>query len=166
MPSGDDIDREEQASRHRDAGVGAKLEDRLGQLDLRLLALRRSSWENMRKGDPGSVRLAAAGQRELYTEILHLLAPDEAVMITDIWLKRSPSESVNRPTRRMRIQFIGDDAESQLNASVQFIDSMERANEYTHTFAENAEVVRVYLSQVENCVYLLLASAKANAGHR
>jgi|GEM_PF-4656152 len=144
---------------HRDEEVGAKLEAELAKLDPRLAVLRRRAWENLKKGDVSAARLAAAGARELYTEILHLLSPDDELQESDIWQKRSDA-SLAKPTRRMRIEFIVGAEASELDVLAQFDQSIAQANKFTHKFADNVEVVRVAMSQLENCAYLLLACRK------
>jgi hypothetical protein len=145
--------------RRRDEEVGAKLEEALELLDPRLAELRRSAWQNAARGDAASFRLASHAVREVHSEVLRRLAPDEEVMNTGIWLDREDT-SLARPTRRMRIEFIMGPAAAELDALVQFDESIRESNKFAHTFADNVEVVRVYLSQLENCTYLLLVYAK------
>ena len=59
----------------------------------------------------------------------------------------------------MRIEFIVGSAAREFDALVQFNQSIEHAQKFTHSFADNPEVVRVALSQLENCMYLLLISS-------
>lgn len=151
---------EEEESRHRDEEVGARLEIELAHLDQRLVDLRRRAWESLRKGDPGATRLAAAGAREVYTEVLHRLAPDAELLKSDIWQKRDDN-SLKRPTRRMRIEFIVGPEVSELDMLLQFDESIAQANKFTHKFADNLEIVRVSMAQLENCTYLLLSYRKS-----
>ena len=160
IPSDEAGRREEEEFRHRDEEVGAKLETGLARLDAELLDLRRGAWENMVRGGAGGVRLAAAGARELFTEVLHRLSPDEELKKTDMWQQRS-DKSLTKPTRSMRIEFIVGAAAREFDMLVQFDKCMEHAHKFTHSFADNPEVVRVFLSQLENCTYLLLIYAKS-----
>jgi hypothetical protein len=150
---------EERTTGYRAEELGAKLESELVKLDPRLLDLRKRTWQNMQMGGPGGARLAAAGARELYTEILHRLAPDEEVFRTGLWTQRS-DKTITRPTRMMRVQYLVGEHASRLGMLMQFTDSVEQANKFTHTFADDAEMVRIYLSQLENCIYLLFVASK------
>jgi len=76
-------------------------------------------------------------------------------MKTDIWLKRKPGKET-KPTRRMRYQFIVGDRLPEFDALVQFDRSVENANKFTHTFSDDPEIVRVSITQIETCLYLLL----------
>jgi hypothetical protein len=145
--------------RHRDEEVGAKLEEQLAVLDSRLLHLRKRSWENMAKGDAASTRLAAAGIRELLNEVLHLLAPDSKVEKSDIWLQRS-NRALPKPTRRMRLEYVVGPLAREFDAFVQFDESVEHVNKFTHQFADNREVVRIILAEVENWIYLLVSARR------
>ena len=60
----------------------------------------------------------------------------------------------------MRYQFIFGDRLPELDALVQFDKSMENANKFTHTFSDDFEIVRVSISQIESCLYLLLCFSK------
>jgi hypothetical protein len=158
MPRVESDTQRETESRHRDEEVSAKLEKHLESLDPRLLALRRRSWTDLASGDPAGARLAAGGIREMLFEIFRLLAPDDEVKKTVAWLDR-PDKSRTSPTRRMRIEYIVGARSSELDALVQFDSSIEYANKFTHTFADDVELVRVALAQIENFAYLLLASS-------
>jgi len=156
----DDLGRkEEEEFRHRDEEVGAKLEAELGRLDANLVSLRRRAWEDLAKGDAAAARLAAHGIREVYGEILRRLAPDEEVKKSPIWEREGQSR--DKPTRRMRVEFIMGSAAEELDALLQFDESLQETHKFAHTFAENSEVVRVQMAQLENCTYLLLVYARA-----
>jgi hypothetical protein len=100
-----------------------------------------------------------AGIRELYSEVLHRLAPDDEVKKTDAWRSRRDN-SLPRPTRRMRIEFIVGAAMNEFDALLQFDESIEHAHKFTHSFADDPELVRLALSALENCAYLLIISSK------
>jgi hypothetical protein len=158
MPRDESDTQRETESRHRDEEVSVRLEKHLESLDPRLLALRRSSWRDLASGDAAGARLAAGGIREMLSEIFRLLAPDDEVKKTAAWLDRS-DKSRAKPTRRMRIEYIVGVRASELDALVQFDRSIEYANKFTHTFADDVELVRVALAQIENFAYFLLASS-------
>lgn len=141
---------------HRDEEIGAKLEAALGVMDRRLLQLRQRAWSNLTGGVAGA-RLAMTGIRELFTDVLHALAPDGAVKATPAW--RARPESITRPTRRMRLEYVlGPEGASEADAMFQFAESVEHMQKFVHQFADDVELVRMQMAQVEIWVYLLLSS--------
>ena len=144
---------------HRDEEIGAKLELELRDVDVRLLDLRRQAWRNLAGGNVSSARLAMAGIRELFTDILHALAPDAEVQKTAIWMKR-PKE-ITRPTRRMRLDYVlGEETATEADALLQFGESLKRTQRFVHAFADDVEVVRIHMAQMESWIYLLLIRSK------
>ncbi len=162
LPASEEAESWDKQFWHRDAEVGAKLEEELAILGSEYVELRRTAWRAMTGNDVAAARVAMAGIRELCTDILHLLGSDEAIKKTDIWLERKDS-SLARPTRRMRLEFIVGPAIAEFDALVQFDESLGHAHKFTHTFAEDPNVVRIALSQLENCLYLLLIMSRRNA---
>ncbi len=151
-------------SRHRDEEVGTKLEIALGDFDIRFVELRRQAWCNVSGGIPGA-RLAMAGIREIFTDILHALSPDDEVMETAMWQNR-PDQKDTRVTRPMRLAYVvGDAKAAELEAAFQFDESVRRTQKFVHTFAEDPELVRVQMAQLENWIYLLLHFAKHRSGN-
>jgi hypothetical protein len=143
---------------HRDEEVGAKLEALLGDIDPRLLDLRRQSWQKLTDGKAGA-RLAMLGLRELFGDLLRLLAPDSQVIPSPACENRA-DKSPARPTRRERIEYLmGSDARC-LDAILQFEASVGCAHKFAHTFAGDSETVRVHMSQLENWIYLILLYAR------
>jgi Predicted pPIWI-associating nuclease len=138
-----------------DEQIGTRLEVMLLRIDGKLLLLRRRSWENLSKGDLASARLAAHGVREIYSEVLRTLAPDDVILKSDVWKQRS-DRTLKRPTRRMRIEFLIGTRTAKLDALVQFDESISETNKFAHTFADDIEIVRVQMAQVELCLYLIL----------
>jgi len=143
----------------RNEEIGARLESELERLGSRYVELRRVAWQNFKFNNVAGARVAMAGIRELYSEVMRSLAADEEIMKTEIWLNRKPGKET-RPTRRMRYQFIFGDRLPELDTLVQFDTSMENANKFTHTFSDDPEIVRVSISQIESCLYLLLRFSK------
>jgi hypothetical protein len=151
------VDKEEilETLETRDQEIGAKLESELERLGSRYVELRRIAWRNFKFNNVAGARVAMAGIRELYSEVMRTLVSDDEVMKTDIWLKRKPGKET-KPTRRMRYQFIVGDRLPEFDALVQFDRSVENANKFTHTFSDDPEIVRVSITQIETCLYLLL----------
>jgi hypothetical protein len=148
---GDDKDGKE----HRNEEIGAKLESALLSVDLRLFELRRKAWGNMTGGVAGA-RLGMAGIRELFEEVLRILAPESEVEATAIWQARTNRE-LKKPTRRMRVVYIlGEEKAAEADAVFQFEKSVQRTQKFVHTFAEDTELVRAQMTQMEIWIYLLL----------
>jgi hypothetical protein len=147
--------------------IGAKLERGLDDLDARLVDLRRQAWRNVSGGIAGA-RLAMAGIREIFTDVLHALSPDAEVQKTALWQSRDPK--LKQPTRHMRLVYImgeaeGEAAAAEIEAAFQFDESVRRTQRYVHTFAEDAELVRFQMAQLESWTYLLLHFAKRRSGN-
>ena len=139
--------------------IGAKLEQELGHLGKHYIDLRRAAWRNFKDESIAGARIAMAGMRELYSDVLRLLSADDELKKTEIWMTRkNPAET--RPTRKMRLEFIVGGRLVEYDALAQFDKSMENAHKFTHTFSEDPELVRVSISQIEICLYLLLISSR------
>ena len=145
---------------HRDEEIGARLEIELGNFDARLLELRRHAWRSLASGGAAAARIAMTGIREVFTDVLHALAPDNEVKAATVWQTRS-NQDVLRPTRRMRLEYVlGEEDATNADALLQFNDAINRSQKFVHTFADDPELVRVQMAQLENWLYLLLTFAK------
>jgi len=139
----------------REEEIGPRLEAKIQELDPRLVSLRREAWENIKRKDAPALRLAAHGIREIFSEVLRRLAPDELVKSSAAWQSRRDS-AVTRPTREIRFEFLLSSHPEKLAAVKQFARSLDKAHEFAHTFPEDQDLVRAYLTEVETCTYLLL----------
>jgi hypothetical protein len=150
---------EEPASTKDDCSeeIGSRLDTKLKDIDPRLAELRRTAWQSFGAGKSGA-RLAAHGIREVFSELLRRFAPDDDLKQTRIWTDRK-DQTLAKPTRRMRFEYIVGPAADDLAALVQFDESINHGNKYAHVFAEKIEVVRAYLGQLESCIYLIIAYA-------
>jgi hypothetical protein len=149
---------------HRDEEVSTKLEIALREFDPRFVEFRRQAWRNVSGGIPGA-RLAMAGIREIFTDILHALSPDTEVTKTVMWQNRTDQKDT-RVTRSMRLTYVvGEAKAAELDAAFQFDESVRRTQKFVHTFAEDPELVRVQMAQLENWIYLLLYFAKHRSGN-
>lgn len=135
--------------------IGPRLQAKIEKLDPRLAELRRQAWENIRTKGAPALRLAAHAIREMFSEVVRRLAPDEMVKSSPVWQNRGDS-ALGRPTREMRFEFLLSSHPEKLAAVKQFARSLEKAHEFAHTFPEDPELVRAYLTEVETCTYLLL----------
>ena len=142
----------------RDEEIGPRLVSQLEKLDPRLAHLRSQAWENIRKKNPSTLRLAAHAIREMFSEVVRMLAPDDAVKDSVVWQNREDAD-LARPTRNMRFEFLLGSHPEKLAAVKQFAMSLEKAHKFAHTFPEDPDLVRAYLAKVETCVYLLLTYA-------
>ncbi len=75
----------------------------LAQLNPALVQLWRGAKQALRSDNPDRVRHFAISIRELTTQVLHLLAPDDQIRA---WSNSPDHFSQGRPTRRARLQFI------------------------------------------------------------
>jgi len=105
-----------------------------------------------------------AGIREIFTDILHALSPDAEVMKTAVWQTRTNQQDT-RVTRPMRLAYVVGEKAAELEAAFQFDESVSRSHKFVHTFADDPELVRVQMSQLENWIYLLLHYAKHQSGN-
>lgn len=100
-----------------------------------------------------------AGIRELFTDILHALAPDAEVKTTAIWQARP--KNIAQPTRRMRLDYVlGEERAGEADTLLQFSESVNRTQKFVHTFADDPELVRIQMAQLEIWIYLLLLHSK------
>jgi len=130
-----------------DATVQPQDESLLGQLSARitdiprlvasvgsdLLPLYRGALEAIRSKNPDRIRHASTSLRELFTQILHRLAPDPEVLR---WIPESSLlDEKGRPTRRARLRYIcrhvdhGDFSpfiEADLDAALKFLNLIQK----------------------------------------
>lgn len=142
---------------NRSEELPSKLESKLREVDPHLVDLRSQAWKNFANGKSGA-RLAAHGIREVFSEVLRRFAPEDQVKKSEVWERRLNKDE-ERITRRMRFEYIvGPNAEG-LAAVLQFDESVTEANKFAHIFADNVELVRAHLAQLEACIYLMLTFA-------
>jgi Predicted pPIWI-associating nuclease len=123
LPTPEGGERTADGKPHRDEEIGRKLELALRDFDERLLELRRQAWRNLGGGGIAGARLAMAGIRELFTDILHALAPDAEVKTTVMWQARP--KNITQPTRRMQLDYVlGEERAGEADALLQFSESI------------------------------------------
>jgi len=101
------------------------------RLDPRLVVLLEGARAAVAAGHPDHVRHFAVSLRELFTHVLHLLAPDDEVRQ---WTKEPQHYSNGRPTRRARLLYstrefapsFGDFATADVDAVLKFIDAFQK----------------------------------------
>lgn len=153
LPNPEGADQDQQEHRHEE--IGAKLELALGGIDRRLLQLRRNAWSNLAGGVAGA-RLGMAGIRELFDEVLRIFAPDSEVEAMPVWQDRT-DHNITKPTRRMRLAYVlGETRAAEVDALLQFERSIKRTQQFVHTFADDADLVRAQMTHLEIWIYLLV----------
>jgi hypothetical protein len=159
LPVPESGERAGNSKQYRDEEIGEKLELALRRFDERLLELRRQAWRNLGSRSVAGARLAMAGIRELFTDILHALAPDAEVKNTLMWNSRP--KDITRPTRRMRLDYVlGDERACEADSLLQFSESVNRTQKFVHAFADDTELVRIQMAHLEIWIYLLLLYGK------
>jgi hypothetical protein len=107
-------------------------------------------------GGVAGARLGMAGIRELFDEVLRVVAPESAVEATAVWQART-NPDIKKPTRRMRLEYVlGEKRAAEADALLQFERSIQRTQKFVHTFADDVELVRAQMTQLEIWIYLLL----------
>lgn len=83
--------------------AGDNLENKLAQVDPRLVAVYRGAKSALKTGSPDCIRHFAVSMRELITHILHKLSPDEDF---DLWNADNTLVYNGKPTRKGRLLYI------------------------------------------------------------
>lgn len=146
------------------AEAGPSIDDLLGQFDSRLLPLLRGARDALRSRNPDRPRHVTTSLRELFTQVLHALAPDSAVKV---WSTNKEDFARGRPTRRARLMYVcrGIDSEplaqyvkADVSATLTFIDSLQAG---THAVASNLteRQLRAQVIRMETLLALLLQIA-------
>ena len=94
--------------------AGDRLEFLLSELDPRLITMLHGARQSLASSNPDHVRHFSVSLRELFTHVLHTLAPDDKV-------KRWSESDKGRPTRKARLLYISRTLRSQ-SALVTFIE--------------------------------------------
>jgi predicted pPIWI-associating nuclease len=140
---------------HRNEEIGAKLEAALRSIDLRLFELRKKAWLNV-DGSVAGARLGMAGIRELFDEVLRIVAPDCNVEAMPAWQNRT-DQDIKKPTRQIRLAYVlGEERAAEADAMMQFDKSIKRTQKFVHTFADDIELVRAQMTHLEVWIHLLL----------
>ena len=79
------------------------VDDELASFDGRLLTLINGARQSLRSDNPDRARHVTTSLRELFTQILHGLAPDDEIRA---WTNEASHFHDNRPTRRSRLLYI------------------------------------------------------------
>ena len=97
------------------------LPEALNQLDPQLYRLWRGAWNSLTSSNPDKIRHTLTSARELVTQVIHTLSPDEQI---EGWSSLEAYYHNGRPTRRARLLFIvshveGDSLQTYLHKEVE-----------------------------------------------
>lgn len=98
------------------------VDDELASFDNRMLNLLKGARESLKSDNPDRARHVTTSIRELFTHILHGLAPDDAIRT---WTTDANNFHNNRPTRRARLLYICREFSS--DPLTQFVEDDVRA---------------------------------------
>jgi hypothetical protein len=87
------------------------LPEALNQLNPSLYRLWRGAWDSLTSSNPDKIRHTLTSARELVTQVLHELSPDEQIRG---WSSEPQHFANGRPTRRARLLFIASHLESDV----------------------------------------------------
>jgi len=146
---------EQKVQEHRTEEIGTKLELALRRVDQRLADLRQKAWRNM-DGSVAGARLSMAGIREVFDEILRTFAPESDVEATPAWQNRT-NRDITKPTRQVRLAYVlGEERAAEAVVVLQFDKSIRHTQKFVHTFADDIELVRAQMTQLEIWIYLIV----------
>jgi Predicted pPIWI-associating nuclease len=133
----------------------------LSAFDERLVLLLHGARQSLRDDNPDRARHVTTSVRELLTQILHALAPDDDVRR---WTSNNDHYHNNRPTRRARLLFIcrhidcdplSRFVEDDVRAALSFVDSL---NSGTHVVESRLSYVQLssIVARMESLIVFLL----------
>ena len=141
------------------------LKEHLPQINSDLNLLWLGACDSLNSSNPDKVRHTLTSLRELITQILHILAPDDA---TKDWVNDSNLLSNGRPTRKARLLYIARNVnnepfnsffEKDLNASLEFINLFQRGtHEVVSSFTENH--LKAIVAKTESFVRFIIDISK------
>ena len=133
----------------------------LEAFDERLLGLLHGARQSLRGDNPDRARHVTTSVRELFTQVLHALAPDDDIRG---WTSNDDHFHNNRPTRRARLLFIcrhidcdplSRFVQDDVRAALSFVDSL---NSGTHVVESRLSPVQLasIVSRMESLLVFLL----------
>jgi Predicted pPIWI-associating nuclease len=152
-------------------GVRRETEDRLNyllaELNQELLTLLKGAQQTLESENPDRVRHFSASLRELFTNILHLLAPDDEVKG---WSTEPTYYERGRPTRKARLFYIcrllnhdpfSTFVEKDIDTMLVFLQLFQQG---THEAASKYSdyQLRIMLTKMESTLRFLLEISRAN----
>lgn len=117
----------------------------LAAFDERLVPLLHGARQSLNDDNPDRARHVTTSVRELFTQVLHALAPDDDVRV---WSSNDDFYHDNRPTRRARLLFICRHIDcGPLSRFVQ--DDVRAALSFVESLNAGTHVVESRLSQIQ-----------------
>lgn len=160
--TGPDVFTSETVEAAVDAG-SPSVDELLSRFDGRLLPLLVGARQALEGGNTDRPRHVTTSLRELFTQVLHSLAPDDAVVS---WGKATEADAA-RPTRRARLLYICRDIDdgplvdfvkADVSAALALVDSL---NAGTHTVQSRLtdDQLRAQVARMESLLCMLLQLA-------
>ena len=142
-------------------GTLPSVDDLLADFDGRLCQLLHGARQSLQNDNPDRARHVITSVRELFTQVLHALAPDDDIRR---WTTSPELFHNNRPTRRARFLFICRNincdplsrfVEDDVRAALSFVDSL---NSGTHVVESKLTLVQLgaIVSRIESYLVFLL----------
>ncbi|MBE9118911.1 hypothetical protein IQ249_23770 [Lusitaniella coriacea LEGE 07157] len=137
------------------------LEELLARLDVKLVALLHGAMQSLESGNPDKVRHFSISLRELFTHVLHTLAPDDEVKS---WSKSPELYDRGKPTRRARILYIchplnhdqfSDFLKKDIDAVLEFLKLFQRGTHEIVPAYTNSQL-KMMLIRMESALRFLL----------
>ena len=137
------------------------VDDLLADFDQRLCHLLHGARHALQGDNPDRARHVTTSVRELFTQVLHALAPDAAV---HKWTSNTELFHKNRPTRRARLLFICRDincdplsrfVEDDVRAALSFVDSLNSGTHVVESKLTRKQLASV-VSRIESLLVFLL----------
>jgi hypothetical protein len=160
-------DERQQATEETRRGTGDRLEILLAELNPELITPLQGARQALNSANPDHVRHFATSLRELFTHVLHALAPDDKVKA---WSDSPDHYDKGRPTRRARLLYIcrGLDhgpfstfIEKDVDAAVAFVQLFQQGtHEVTSEYTDFQ--LRIMLVRMESTLKFLLEIWRAS----
>lgn len=137
------------------------VDDLLEAFDVRLSRLLRGARQALIDDNPDRARHVTTSVRELFTQILHALAPDNDIRQ---WSSSPELFHDNRPTRRARLLFICREincdplsrfVEDDVRAALSFVDSLNSGTHVVESKLTHSQLSSI-VSRVESLLVFLL----------
>lgn len=133
----------------------------LEAFDERLVALLYGARQSLRDDNPDRARHVTTSVRELFTQVLHTLAPDDDIRA---WTTNDDHFHNNRPTRRARLLFIcrhidcdplSRFVQDDVRAALSFVDSLHSGAHVVESRLSTVQLASI-VSRMESLLVFLL----------
>jgi len=133
----------------------------LAAFDERLVALLHGARQSLRDDNPDRARHVTTSVRELFTQVLHTLAPDDDIRT---WTSNDDHFHNKRPTRRARLLFIcrhidcdqlSRFVQDDVRAALSFVDSLNSGTHVVESRLSSVQLASI-VSRMESLLVFLL----------